>query len=209
MIDYFTLQCVHENLIDPKDRVMFLHGSAEPDSDQDGGVNWKMANQFHKNIYLLDKSPDPIIIHQHSIGGEHPSGMMIYDLIKNSKSHSTMICHGEVCSMGTVILQAPDVRLAMPSCSFLIHYGFTSGDGAYQDVQNRSRFEHILTTRMLDIYAERCCEGEYFKGKNKSKVRNFLYTKLKSGDWWLDAKEAKYYGFIDGILHVDVDIQDI
>ena len=209
MIDYFSLESIHNHHIDPKERVLFIHGAVAGSSDEDGGVNWKMANQFHKNIYLLDKNPSSIIIHQHSIGGEHPSGMMIFDLIKYSKSHSTMICHGEACSMGPIIAQAPDVRIAMPNCSFLIHYGTSSSDGAYQDVQNRAAFEKTLTNKMLDIYADRCVSGEYFKGKTKSKIRNFLYTKLKSGDWHLTAQEAKYYGFIDGVLHEDIDISEI
>ena len=32
------------------------------------------------------------------------------------------------------------------------------------------------------------------------KVKTFLYRKLKSGDWYISAEDAVYYGFADSII---------
>ena len=45
----------------------------------------RMSNKFLKNLTNIRKyNHKPIIIHQHSIGGEWESGMMIYDVIQQS-----------------------------------------------------------------------------------------------------------------------------
>ena len=61
---------------------------------------------------------------------------------------------------------------------------------------------------MLDIYTERCIEGPFFQNRYKSltkdKVRNYIKKKMQQkGDWWLNAEEAVYYGFADGVLGQD------
>ena len=55
---------------------------------------------------------------------------------------------------------------------------------------------------MIDIYAERCCKtGEFFKEReySLSRTKQYLKRKLNGGDWYLDAEEAIYYGFADGL----------
>ena len=202
MSDYLTLSQIHEHFIDYKRRVIFLHGSFD-DKEEDNGVDWKMSNTFLKNMYVLDKTKEEITIHQHNIGGEWLSGMMIYDLIKNAQSYCSVICHGEVCSMGTIILQAADNRLAMPNCDFMFHYGSTDGEGDFRDIRNKIKFEEQQMEKMFNIYAERCQHGEFFNEKSFSQTKNWLKTKLKSGDWFLTAHEAKHYGFIDGVMFED------
>jgi ATP-dependent protease ClpP protease subunit len=55
---------------------------------------------------------------------------------------------------------------------------------------------------MMDIYAERCVHGNFFKEKNYTldQVKKYLYKKFKDGDWYMTAEEAVYYGFADGVL---------
>lgn len=204
MADYYNLQIIHSHHVDLKERVIFLHSSIDKEHDQDPGVDWRMANFFQKNMYMLDRNPNPITIHQHCIGGEFYPGMMIYDIIKNSASHSNLICHGECMSMGTVILQAADTRISMPNCTFMFHYGSTGGGGNHLDVKNRMLFEDVMSKQMINIYAERCAVGPYFKDKTLAQIKSFLTTKLKGGDWFMAPKEAKHYGFIDHILYEDI-----
>ena len=54
---------------------------------------------------------------------------------------------------------------------------------------------------MIEIYAERCQRGDYFKERqnNLSKTKAYLKRKLGGGDWYMTADEAVYYGFVDGI----------
>ena len=44
---------------------------------------------------------------------------------------------------------------------------------------------------MMNVYSKRCTKGKYFKENqyDQDKVK-ILYRKLKSGDWYMDAKEA-------------------
>jgi len=55
---------------------------------------------------------------------------------------------------------------------------------------------------MLNIYADKCYKtSKFFKEKeyNLSKTKSYIKRKLHSGDWYMNAEEAIYYGFIDGI----------
>ena len=50
-----------------------------------------------------------------------------------------------------------------------------------------------------------CVGGKFFKDKYGSKpevdkVKNYLTRKLKSGDWYITADEAVYYGFADEVI---------
>ena len=59
---------------------------------------------------------------------------------------------------------------------------------------------------MFELYAKRCVDGLFFKDKfgkkqSEKQVKNYLIRKLKSGDWYMNAEEAVYYGFADAILH--------
>jgi ATP-dependent protease ClpP protease subunit len=55
---------------------------------------------------------------------------------------------------------------------------------------------------MMDIYASRCVKGKYFKDQNwdLTKVKNFLYRKMKNGDWYINANDAVNYGFADKVI---------
>jgi ATP-dependent protease ClpP protease subunit len=84
----------------------------------------------------------------------------------------------------------------------MVHYGTSGYVGQYQNVQNWSKYEAYICDIMMTIYAERCVEGKFFKSKKYSvdKVKKYLYSKLKSGDWYLTPEEAVHYGFADGVL---------
>ena len=71
--------------------------------------------------------------------------------------------------------------------------------------QKGAAFEKLQTETMLDIYAEGCKDGKYFKEHYSEpdfdKVKSYLKRKFKDGDWYLDANEAVYYGFADLVLN--------
>ena len=67
-------------------REIFLHNYYSSDDDNPG-VEYKMSNNFLKNIRALEiKSDRPIVIHMQSVGGEWSDGMAIYDAISMSRS---------------------------------------------------------------------------------------------------------------------------
>ena len=200
-----TISDVHSYGLDVKNREIYLH-SYICNSDEDPGVEYRMTTNFYKNIRLLDSiSKDPIIIHMHSVGGNWNDGMAIFDAIELCQSYVTIIVYGQAESMSSVILQAADKRVMMPSSYFMCHFGSSGYIGNYLDVQRGAAFEKKQGELMLDIYSESCVKGKYFKEQytdiTQEKVKNYLKRKLKDGYWYLDANEAVYYGFADLVLN--------
>lgn len=193
----------HNYACNIKTREIFLHNHFGNNDEENPGVEYKMSNTFLKNIRALDQEGNgDIIIHMQSIGGEWSDGMAIFDAITMCKSKTTMIVYGQAESMSSIILQAADKRLMTPNSFFMCHYGSTDAGGEYLNVQNWVKYEKYICEIMMNLYSKRCVKGKYFKENNydQDKVKKFLYRKLKSGDWYMDAKEAVYYGFADGII---------
>lgn len=205
MLNTEMVDAIHNYGIDPKNRELYLHGYVV-NTEEDPGIEYKMAATFYKNIRMLDTiSNDPIIIHMHSLGGNWNDGMVIYDAIKLCKSHVTIIAYGQAESMSSIIFQAADKRVMMPNAYFMCHFGSSGYFGNYLDVQKAGVFHKKITEKMLDIYTESCVNGKYFKEHytepEYEKVKNYLKRKLKDGDWYLDANESVYYGFADMVLN--------
>lgn len=205
MVNSDAISDVQSYGIDTKNRELYLHGYVA-NTDDDPGIDYKMASTFYKNIRLLDKaSHEPIIIHMHSVGGNWNDGMAIYDAILLTKSYVTIICYGQAESMSSIVLQAADKRVMMPNSYFMCHFGSSGYSGNYLDVQKGAIFEKKITDHMIDVYTEVCLKGKYFKEQYSEptydKVKSYLKRKLKDGDWYLDANESVYYGFADIVLN--------
>ena len=199
-----TILDSHTCGLDVDHREIYLH-SYIANVDEDPGIDYRMASQFAKNIRILDSvNNKPIIIHMHSIGGNWNDGMAIYDSIKISGSHVTIISYGQAESMSSIVLQAADTRVMMPNSYFMCHFGSNGYAGSFLDVQNAAKFERQMTETMMDIYLAGCMKGKYFKENysppTESKVKSFLKRKLKDGDWYLTSEESLYYGFADLVL---------
>ena len=199
-----TILDVHSYGLDIDHREIYLH-SYITNTDEDPGVDYRMASHFAKNIRILDMINDkPIIIHMHSIGGDWNDGMAIYDSIKICNSHVTVVVYGQAESMSSIVLQAADTRVMMPNTYFMCHFGSNGCEGSFLDVQNAAKFEKQMAETMMDIYTSKCLKGKYFKENYESlseeKVKTFLKRKLKDGDWYLTADETIHYGFADLVL---------
>ena len=195
-----TVGEIHTYNIDVKNREIYINEF--DDSGETGGVDHRMLQNFVKNINILKNlSRDPITIHMQTVGGCWYSGMGIYDAIKSCKCKTTFIGYGQLCSMGTVIIQAANRRLITDNSAFMVHWGSSEISGYYLTAQNIADFEKYTAQQMIEIYAERCQRGDYFKERqnNLSKTKAYLKRKLGGGDWYMTADEAVYYGFVDGI----------
>jgi ATP-dependent protease ClpP protease subunit len=187
-------------------REIFLHNHYHSEDNQNPGVEYRMSNTFIKNLRALDlKSDQPIIIHMQSIGGEWTDGMAIYDAISMCRSYITIIAYAQASSMSSIILQAADYRLMTPNSHFMCHYGSSDINTDYLSAMNLAHYEQKICDVMFNIYAKRCVNGKFFyekfgKKPSEKQVKQFLIRKLKSGDWYLDADEAVYYGFADNTL---------
>jgi ATP-dependent protease ClpP protease subunit len=194
--------------IDFRNREIYLH-SYVGNTDEDPGVDYRMASTFYKNIRLLDsQNKKPILIHMHSIGGEWADGMAIFDAISICQSFVTILVYGQAESMSSIILQAADRRVMMPNSYFMCHYGSSGYDGTYQNVQKAASFEKREAEYMMDIYADHMLESPYIKAKytepTHEKVKNLLKRKFKDGDWYLNSEETVYHGFADHVINSDL-----
>ena len=196
---------IHDYNLDIKSRTIYLNNYPSIVDDTNAGVDHKMVNNFIKNIRILDAANNsPIFIHMHSIGGCLYDGMAIYDAIVACKAYVTMIVYGQAESTSSIILQAADLRIMMPSSYFMLHFGSSSYSANYLDVIKYVDFEKRYTNKMIDIYLNCIEKSKFYKEGLKSpssrKAKSFLLKKMHSGDWFLDAEEAVYYGFADGVL---------
>jgi ATP-dependent protease ClpP protease subunit len=194
---------IHEYNLDLSNRHIFLHNYIS--ADDNPGVDYRMANNFIKNIRILDSiSQLPILIHMHSVGGNWGDGMAIYDAVLSCRSYVTILAYGQAESMSSIIFQAADKKIMTPNSYFMLHYGSSGYEGNYLDVQNAAEFEKRVTENMMNIYLYSFLNSKFYKEKLKpstpQKARSFLEKKLKDGDWFLSVEEAIYYGFADGVL---------
>lgn len=196
---------IHNYSVLLETREIFLHGETDSDNG-DSGVEFRMSNKFLKNIKLLEElGSDPIIIHQHSIGGNWFDGMLIYDSIYNSMCHVVVVMHGSAFSMGSIIPQAADTRIIMPNCAFMIHDGYTGIDSSltYKQSKSWSDMESKIRDKMLDIYCSVCKNGHIFQKEqaDEKKIRTTLVEKMsQKEDWWLFSRDVVNYGFADVVF---------
>lgn len=199
-----VLYDLHEYGINEITRELFLHRYIHNESETAGdcGVDYRMAVTFIKNLGFLDGSKENIFVHMQSRGGDWNDGIAVYDAIKASIAPVTILAYAHARSMSSVILQAADVRVLMPNCDFVVHYGWTSrGEDRFTPVMNQMEHEKRLNDVMLGIYAGRCKDGKHFQTASRSQIMNYIKVQLQDKtDWIMSAKEAVMYGFADGVL---------
>lgn len=203
LIDFINQ--VHNYDLNIVEREIYLHSHFGLAGDEEeGGIEYRMATQFIKNLHLLNKlEPKGILVHFQTPGGDWICGMAIYDAIKLSPPPISILAYGEVASMGAVVLQAADKRVMTPNCEVMVHKGFVALEGNTSTVQSNAKWNLKINRRMLQILASRCVYGRYFQERkmNENQVISYIDKKMnKLGDWNLDAEEAVYYGLADGII---------
>lgn len=183
-------------------REIFIRGEVDGEGE--------LGNAFSINLrILLSKSKEqPIVIHQHSLGGDWSCGMMIYDSIVTCPAPIIFVCHGIAASMGSIIPMAcvehgNAYRINMPNCDWLIHDGTTDICDAHTYKQSKAwgNWEERTRKSMLDWYVESCKEGEFHSGKTDNQIRAYIKKQLDNKeDWWLSSREAVEHGFADAVM---------
>lgn len=206
-INSTTLSDIHSYNIDVDNREIYLHSyfdGSEEGSDNEGGVNYKSAVIFQKNLrYLNLLSLEPILVHMHMPGGDWQDCLGIYDNIKASKSKVIVVAYAKVESSSSVLLQAADLRILSPNTNFLVHYGSISVDNEHKAALSMVQWSEKESEKMIDIFTEKCMNSRICKEKNWKRMmaRKHIVSQLATKrDWILNADEAVDYGFADGIL---------
>lgn len=193
---------IHNHHINHLNREIYLHGHL--DTDEEPGVDYRMATSFVKNLHILSfQNKKSILVHMHTVGGNWSDGMAIFNSLRLCMSPVVILGYAQASSMSGVIFQSADKRVLMPDCEMMIHHGSLSMEDTSMAVKSAIDQNEKACRRMLQIFGERAVEGKYFKERNYSirRAMNFIDGRIRqSGDWYLSAEEAVYYGFADGIL---------
>ena len=193
------IESIHAYGLDIINRTIYVMPD-EPVMD----TNPKVAAELQKNLDILNYYGNkPIKVISANSGGDWFSGFSMYNSIKHSKSPVDYYMTGSACSMGTVIPQAARTRYIYTNTDFMVHLGESEHSGIPKTVE--SSVEHFRRYRdvMYSIYAERCQYGEFFVNKKYKlgEVDAFIREMVdKKTDWWMGAKEALVYGFVDAIV---------
>lgn len=139
----------------------------------------------------------PILLYIASNGGEVDAGFELIDVIRNSKTPVYTINLGYQYSMGFLIGLAGHKRFAMPTAKFLMHDGsnFIYNSGA--KAQDQMKFQERVEQRVKQYVLSR------------SNVTSEEYDGNLRVEWYLFADEAKDKGFIDYIIGIDCELDDI
>mgnify|MGYP000017637845 FL=1 len=165
-----------------KDRIIFLGG---PVMDE-------IANLIVAQLLFLQNEDPKSDIHLYinSPGGYIHSGFAIYDTMQHIKPDVSTICVGVAASMGAFLLSggAKGKRFALPYSSVMIHQPLGGAEGQATDIEISAR--RIL--KQKEILNKVLADNT---GQKLSKIENDVER-----DYWMDAKEAKTYGIVDGVM---------
>lgn len=199
----YPIEEIHCYGIDVERRIIYINSESEVEGEENG-VDYKMASKFLRNIdYLNTISNKTITVKAMNCGGCWNYGMAIFDAIKQSKSPVNCISYAHARSMSSIIPQSAKIRYISRHADFMAHYGTYFDTGDFRQVVNGAKFSEKSIDTMLNIYASRCINGEYFyeRGMDHKKTYSFIKKQIeKLTDWWMTAEEAVYYGFMDKVV---------
>ncbi len=180
----------------PSKRMIYIgsHDAEMESGEGESGTDCQMSEFFIKAITHLNRiSNQPIVIHMNNLGGSWEHGMCIYDATRASTAHVYGICWGHAMSMGSIIIQACDSRIAAPHCTFMIHDGTESLTGTCKAVEAWAKYAKHLRLRMYKIYFSRMKPA-------KKRITIEKIEQLCSHDTIYTAKEAVDQGLADWVL---------
>lgn len=169
------LAMVHDQNIDPVSRELWLVGETDKKElppDEEPGIEYAMASRFAKNMRILHHIGDgPVFVHMKTCGGSEEEGFAIYDTLKLCHLPTTILSYTHARSMSSVVLQAADRRLLMPSSYVLLHWGSLEVAGDYQMVQSNVEFSRDREARYLNVFAKRMMYGKDWASVRSSSSR--------------------------------------
>lgn len=181
-------------------REEYSYGAGE--SILEPGVDYTMANQFIKNIRMIQlHSSSPILIHMKTCGGDWTEGISIYDSIASCPNTVTVLNYTHARSMSSLIPLAADRFVMMPHSTYMIHEG-TFG---FEGTQKQLRTEYYETQKsmeeMLNIYVTRLKSHGKHKNKSAKWIREMLVSRMNDKEeFYMNAAEAVDVGFADAVF---------
>lgn len=182
-------------LRDLQQRKLFLNGEVDQFSVSDIVKHILQFNKEDKDIEIHNRKP--ILLYITSIGGDVDSGFELIDAIWNSKTPVYTINLGFQYSMGFLIGIAGHKRFATQNAKFLMHDGSNFVYNSSAKVQDQMEFQRKVEDRVKKYILLR------------SKLTSEEYDSKLRVEWYMFADEAQEKGFVDYIVGVDCDIDEI
>ena len=152
------------------------------------GTELAGAGDLVNQISGLESHVDNIDVTIQSPGGSISAGLAIYNALINSGKFVTTHVAGMAASMGSVIMQAGDVR-KMPRNSFqMVHRAQGGASGTADDVAAAANVIQQHEDELVDIYARRT-------GKTSAEVREMIST-----DNYMNANSCVENGLADQVI---------
>jgi len=153
------------------------------------GAGWFEDGNTRETILkeIKDFETSDITVNVHSLGGDLLEGLAIYDMLKEHPARITTKIVGATASAGTIIAMAGDTVEITENSKFLIHNASTLTAGNADEHEKSAEQLRKFDNNIVSIYRKKT-------GKPKSEIKA-----LMSKEVWIDASEAKGWGFIDKI----------
>jgi ATP-dependent Clp protease protease subunit len=158
-------------------------------------INDEVANIVTAQLLFLDSTDRTrdINMYINSPGGSVYAGLGVYDTMQYVSPDIATICIGIAASMGSVLLTAGATgkRAALKHSRVMLHQPSGAIGGQATDIEITVREIKKLKKELYDIYS-------HHTGQNTDKIEDDL-----TRDHWMTATEAKEYGLVDEVLHMN------
>ena len=157
-----------------------------------GPIDDYMANVIVAQLLFLEsENPDKDInLYINSPGGAVTAGLAMYDTIQFLKPNVSTMCIGQAASMGALLLAAgtKGKRYSLPHSRIMIHQPLGGFSGQATDIDIHAREILAVRERLNHILAKHT-------GQPVERI-----AKDTDRDNFMNARDAKDYGLIDGVL---------
>lgn len=160
---------------------LYIYGVIGSSMFEEGFTAKAMAEQVNRS------KDESIVLHINSPGGSVYEGYAIYNILKNSGKKITAIIEGNCASIATLIALAADTIEMLPLSKWLIHNPFAGLEGDAEELRRAADELEKIEGTLVSVYSLRT-------GKSAEEIKA-----LMKQDRWMDASEAKSFGFIDSV----------
>lgn len=164
-----------------------------------GGVDAESCQTALQGLHLMTRQAEflakgkkpvypTVTVNINSQGGDWYAGMALHDALVAYPGKVVTVVQGQAMSMGSIILQAGDVRKMHKYSTIMVHNGHDSAEGNINEVKRWTKHAEAICKQMYEVYA------------NKS-GKTTRYWKTKCGtDYILDADKSLKEGLVDEII---------
>lgn len=185
-----TMSFLNSKIINENEAEITLYGDIGTDE------YWSsITDKGFKNE--LDNLGDVSKIHLHinSPGGDVSAAIAIGNLLKNHKAETIAHIDGLAASAATIISSCCDKVIMPKNALFMIHNPWTIAWGDSQELSKTAEVLEKFKDSILETYIQ------------KSNLSKEALSDLMNEESWLNAEEAKEYGFVDFIDGEELDLE--